>query len=211
MNWAEWWSYGQRTRVRQRRERRGGQAPLRDVLFLCSFLCGRFYCQGTKGRGGGTPHYDCAGWSGVRKGFMYKNPSLSARGSGKAAAMALRAPSSGIQIKDNKQTSTRRHLTFHITIYIHSLFQKARVAGNKEGPLPFIDNPINASMVSASIICWGAPRPPAAAAGTTAMRVKPCPSGWSCFRPVMARFQTDCTGNCYPTDCQYWHSNYATA
>ena len=35
---------------------------------------------------------------------VYKNPPLSVRGSGKAAAMALRAPCNGIQIKDNKQT-----------------------------------------------------------------------------------------------------------
>ena len=29
----------------------------------------------------------------------------------------------------------------------------------------------------------------------------------------MAKFQTDLTGNCYPTDYhwQYWHSNYAMA
>ena len=43
---------------------------------------------------------------------MYKRPPLSARGSGKAAAMALRAPCNGIQIKEDKQQTNKKRRTY---------------------------------------------------------------------------------------------------
>ena len=53
----------------------------------------------------GTPRSDSAGLSGVGKGYIEK-PADVRRGSGKAAAMALRAVCSGIGIQDSNQNKT---------------------------------------------------------------------------------------------------------
>ena len=49
------------------------------------------------------PHYDGASSSGVGKGYIEK-PAIVRKGSGKPAALALRAACSGLKIKDGKQT-----------------------------------------------------------------------------------------------------------
>ena len=60
--------------------------------------------QGSQGRRRGyIPHYESAGLSEAGKGYIEK-PAAVRKGSGKAAAMALRAACSGIEIQDSKQT-----------------------------------------------------------------------------------------------------------
>ena len=53
----------------------------------------------------GIPHYDSASLSEAGKGCIEK-PAAVRKGSGKAAAMALRAACSGIKIQDSKQNKT---------------------------------------------------------------------------------------------------------
>ena len=61
-----------------------------SFLFLC---VRRIMGSGSTG----TPHYNRASWFGVGKGFLYIKPRrCPARGSGTAAAIALRAACSGL-------------------------------------------------------------------------------------------------------------------
>ena len=78
----------------------------------CTFLCLSFFPLWSSTRGCRVEEEEHPtmtapagrGQDTVKK--CIKIPPLSVRGSGKAAAMALRAPCNGIQIKDNKQTKT---------------------------------------------------------------------------------------------------------
>ena len=60
------------------------------------------------GRSTGTPHYNRASWFGVGEGFFRKARRCPARGSDTAAAMALRAACSGLQITESKQKQNKK-------------------------------------------------------------------------------------------------------
>ena len=85
----------------QLRRRPGGleQSDLVGLGFFSSFFVLCFLAVLGRRRSWGHSHYDCASWSGSRK-WVYRWKTkpclLLARGSGDAAAMALRAAGSGI-------------------------------------------------------------------------------------------------------------------
>ena len=104
-------------------KKRTGQAlPSRSFSFCFSFVsvAGGFisfpYVRRYMGRRStGIPHYNRASWFGVGKGLFRKARRCLVRGSGTAAAMALRAPCSRLQIQEsNKQTKTSANVSNRI-------------------------------------------------------------------------------------------------
>ena len=88
---------GRGRKLRERRRGGGARTPLRAVPFLClSFVVASFF-RGRRVEEEEHPTMTAPADRGQeRVKNVLKKPPLSARGSGKAAAMALRAPCNGI-------------------------------------------------------------------------------------------------------------------